>query len=57
MWPKFLSEQEQQGQLDWEETLADSSFAWAKKGAQALERAKVARVNDDGRWPGSPYRC
>ena len=27
IWPKFLSELEQQGQLDWEETLADGSLA------------------------------
>ena len=32
IWPKFLSELDQQGQLDWEETLADGSLAWAKKG-------------------------
>ena len=57
IWPKFLSKLNQQVQLDWPETLADSSLAWAKKGAHALERAKAGRVNDDGRWPGSPYRC
>jgi len=57
IWPKFLSELDQQGQLDWEETLADGSLAWAKKEAQALERAKAARADDGGRWPGSAYRC
>ncbi|MDP6594377.1 MAG: transposase [Candidatus Poribacteria bacterium] len=44
IWPKFLSELNQQGQLDWPETLADGSLAWAEKGAQALERPKAERV-------------
>jgi len=57
IWPKSLSELEPQGELDWEETLADGSLAWAKKGVHALERAKAARVNGGGRWPGSAYRC
>ena len=57
IWPKFLSELEQQGQLDWEETLADGSLASAKKGAHALERPKATRVDGGGRWPGSAYRC
>ncbi len=33
IWRKFLSELEEQGQLEWEETFADGSFAPAKKGA------------------------
>ena len=57
IWPKFLSKLNQQVQLDWPETLAGGSLAWAKKRAQALERAKAARVDGGGRWPGSPYRC
>ena len=39
IWPKFLSELDQQGQLDWEGT-----FAEGKKGAHALERPKAGRV-------------
>jgi len=50
IWPKFLSELDQQGQLDWEETFADGSFASAKKGAQALERPKAARVQSGWWW-------
>ncbi len=50
IWPKFLSELDQQGQLDWEETLADGSFASAKKGAQALERPKAGRVQSGWWW-------
>ena len=44
IWPKFLSELDQQGQLDWAETFAAGSFTGAKKGAQALERPKAAKV-------------
>ena len=47
--PKFLSELDQQGQLDWEETFADGSFAGATKGAPVLERAKAERVQS-GWW-------
>ena len=57
IWPKFLSKLEQQGQLDWPETLANGRLAWAKKGAHTLERAKATRVDGGGRWPGIPYRC
>ena len=32
IWRKFLSELDEQSQLDWEETFADGSFASAKKG-------------------------
>jgi len=50
IWRKFLSELDQQGQLDWEETLADGSLAWAKKGAHALERPKAGRVQSGWWW-------
>ena len=44
LWPKFLSQLDQPGQLDWEETFADG-----KKGAHALERPKAGRVQS-GWW-------
>ena len=50
IWRKFLSELDQQGQLDWEETFADGSFASAKKGAHALERPKAGRVQSGWWW-------
>jgi len=55
IWSKFLSELEQQGQLDSPETLADGSLAWAKKGAHSLERPKAGRM-DGGRPRQNPVR-
>ena len=59
IWPKFLSQLDQQGQLDWEETFADGSFASAKKGPMRWkdQRREGYKVDGGGRWPGSPYRC
>ena len=50
IWPKFLSELDQQGQLDWAETFAAGSFVWAKKEAQALERVKADRGQSGWWW-------
>ena len=59
IWPKFLSELDQQGQLDWAETFAAGSFTGAKKGPRRLKDQKRQgyKVDGGGRWPGSPYRC
>ena len=59
IWPKFLSELDQQGQLDWAETFADGSFVWAKKGPMRWkeQRRKGDKVDSGSRWLGSPYRC
>ena len=50
IWPKFLSELDQQGQLDWAETFAAGSCVWAKKEAQALERVKADRGQSGWWW-------
>jgi transposase len=50
IWRKFLSELDEQGQLDWEETFADGSFASAKKGAHASERPNAERVQSGWWW-------
>ena len=59
IWRKFLSELEEQKQLEWEETFADGSFASAKKGSMRRQDQTWKRyeVDGGGRWPGSPYRC
>lgn len=50
IWRKFLSELDEQSQLDWEETFADGSFASAKKGANASERPNAERVRSGWWW-------
>ena len=50
IWPKLLSELDQQGQLDWAETFAAGSCVWAKKEAQALERVKADRGQSGWWW-------
>ena len=50
IWRKFLSELDEQGQLDWEETFADGSFASAKKGATVSERPNAAKVRSGWWW-------
>ena len=57
IWPKFLSELDQQGQLDWAETFADGSCVWAKKGAQALERPKAERRQSGWWWSAAEKSC
>ena len=50
IWPKLLSELDQQGQLDWAETFAAGSCVWAKKEAQALDRVKADRGQSGWWW-------
>lgn len=50
IWRKFLSELDEQSQLEWEETFADGSFASAKKGALVLERPNAERVRSGWWW-------
>jgi transposase len=50
LWRKFLGELDERGQLDWEETFADGSFAPAKKGAPASEKPNAARVQSGWWW-------
>jgi len=50
IWRAFLGELDEQGQLDWEETFADGSFAPAKKGACASARPNAARVQSGWWW-------
>ena len=57
IWPKFLSELDQQGQLDWAETFADGSCVWAKKGAHALERPKAEREQSGWWWSAAEKSC
>ena len=45
----FLSELDENGQLDWAETFSDGSFAPAKKGGSASEKPNVERVRS-GWW-------
>ena len=59
IWRTFLSELDEQGQLEWEETFADGSLAPAKKGALCRQgqTRKGYEVDGGGRWPESPSRC
>ena len=59
IWPKFMSQLDQQGQLDWEETFADGSFASAKKGPMRWkdQRREGYQVDGGSRWSGGSYRC
>ena len=50
IWRKFLSELDEQSQLEWEETFADGSFASAKKGALVLEKPNAERVRSGWWW-------
>ncbi|WP_169853221.1 transposase [Anaerohalosphaera lusitana] len=50
MWRKFLSELDEQGQLEWEETFADGCFASAKKGGHRLEKPNAERVRSGWWW-------
>jgi transposase len=50
LWRKFLSELDEQSQLDWEETFADGSFASAKKGDPASVRPNAERVRSGWWW-------
>lgn len=50
LWRKFLSELDEQSQLEWEETFADGSFAPAKKGGAAWARPNAERVRSGWWW-------
>ncbi len=50
IWRKFLSELDEQGQLEWEETFADGSFAPAKKGGLPSARPNAERVRSGWWW-------
>lgn len=49
-WRAFLAELDEKGQLDWSETFVDGSFAPAKKGANASETPKRAKVRSGWWW-------
>jgi transposase len=50
IWRTFLGELDAAGQIDWEETFADGSFAPAKKGVHASEKPNAARVRSGWWW-------
>ena len=49
-WRAFLSELDENGQLDWSEAFVDGSFAPAKKGANASVRPRGARARSGWWW-------
>ena len=50
LWQAFLSELDQRGRLDWEESFVDGSFAPAKKGATESAKPSVARAQSGWWW-------
>jgi len=50
IWRAFPGQLDEQGQLDWEETFADGSFAPAKKGATPSEKPNAERVRSGWWW-------
>jgi len=50
IWQTFLSELDEQGQLEWEETFADGSFAPAKKGGLVSARPNAEKVRGGWWW-------
>ena len=50
LWRAFLSELDQRGRLDWEESFVDGSFAPAKKGATESAKPSVARAQSGWWW-------
>ena len=50
IWRKFLSELDEQSQLDWEETFADGSFVSAKKGGAVSARLNAEKVRSGWWW-------
>jgi transposase len=50
MWRAFLSELDQRGKLDWQESFLDGSFAPAKKGATELAKPSAARARSGWWW-------
>jgi hypothetical protein len=49
-WRKLLSELDQKGLLEWEETFLDASFAPAKKGALQSDPRGAARARNGWYW-------
>lgn len=49
-WRKLLSQLDQKGLLEWEETFLDASFAPAKKGALPWDRRGGARARSGWYW-------
>ncbi len=50
MWRAFLSELDQEGILDWEESFVDATFIPAKKGARPSEKRREARERSTWWW-------
>jgi len=50
IWRAFLSELDQRGRLDWEESFLDGSFAPAKKGATESAKPSVERAQSGWWW-------
>lgn len=50
LWRAFLSELDQRGRLDWQESFLDGSFAPAKKGATASAKPSAARARSGWWW-------
>ena len=50
LWRAFLSELDEGGKLDWQETFLDGSFASAKKGATAWAKPSAARARSGWWW-------
>ena len=50
MWRAFLSELDEDGILDWEESFVDATFVPAKKGARRSERPREAREQSTWWW-------
>ena len=50
LWRAFLSELDQRGKLDWQESFLDGSFAPAKKGATAWAKPSAARARSGWWW-------
>ena len=50
LWRAFLSELDQRGKLDWQDSFLDGSFAPAKKGATELAKPSAARARSGWWW-------
>ncbi len=50
LWRAFLTQLDQRGKLDWEETFADGSFAAAKKGATVSAKPAKERAQSGWWW-------
>jgi len=50
LWRAFLSELDQRGKLDWQESFLDGSFAPAKKGATESAKPSAARARSGWWW-------